>query len=266
MSDQVTARHADLGAGSDPSTEGTGTGYTDPSPTRRYEILRDARSLALVGASSNPSRASYFVASYLVQDTDYDLSFVNPRATEILGVPAYPSLADLPAVPDIVVAFRRVDQLPALAREVVALGARVLWIQLGLWSEEAASIAHAGGVEVVMDRCIKIEHARFHGGLHLGGFNTGVISSRIAQVPGQRRRPAGSVAATTTATGASGATTSGGAPGGGHAHSLARVSTPGGVSGPATDAVRVTGVVLPEFPAHSPLVCELPRSDEARRS
>jgi len=161
--------------------------YEEPGPTRRYGILERARSVALVGASSNPSRASYFVASYLVQDTDYDLWFVNPRATEILGRPALPSLADLPVVPDIVVAFRREEELPEVARQAVEVGAQVLWIQLGLRSEEAASIALDAGLEVVMDRCIKIEHARFHGGLHLGGFDTGVISARIAGVPGRRR-------------------------------------------------------------------------------
>jgi predicted CoA-binding protein len=163
------------------------TAYEEPGPTRRYEILEDARSLALVGASSNPSRASYFVASYLAQDTDYELWFVNPRATRILGRPAFPSLADLPGVPDIVVAFRREEELPEVARQTVGIGARVLWIQLGLRSEEAASIALDAGLEVVMDRCVKIEHARFHGGLHLGGFATGVISARIAGAPGRRR-------------------------------------------------------------------------------
>ncbi|MCI1642500.1 MAG: CoA-binding protein [Actinomyces sp.] len=226
---------------------GTAPGYIPPSPTHRYEILRDARSLALVGASSNPSRASYFVASYLVQDTDYDLSFVNPRATEILGVPAYASLRDLPSVPDVVVAFRRSEELPALAREVVELGAKVLWIQLGLWSEEAAAIAREGGVDVVMDRCIKIEHARFHGGLHLGGFNTGVISSRLAQVPGQRRRLTASVADGTAAVGAAGAT--------------AATDRAGVLAGLAL----VPTSTIDALPPSSPLVCELPHRHRSSR-
>lgn len=153
--------------------------YVPPSASRRYEILQRARSVALVGASANPSRASYFVASYLTQDSGYDVYFVNPRASEILGRPAFPSLADLPVVPDVVVAFRRPDDLPDVARDAVSVGAKVLWIQLGLWSDEAAATALDAGLDVVMDRCIKIEHARFHGGLHLAGFDTGVISARI---------------------------------------------------------------------------------------
>jgi Predicted CoA-binding protein len=153
--------------------------YVPPSASRRYEILQDARSIALVGASANSSRASYFVASYLTQDSGYDVYFVNPRASEILGRPAFPSLADLPVVPDVVVAFRKPEDLPGVARDAADIGAKVLWIQLGLWSEEAADIALEAGLDVVMDRCIKIEHARFHGGLHLAGFDTGVISARI---------------------------------------------------------------------------------------
>ena len=104
--------------------------------------------------------------------------FINPRADEILGHKVYASLADLPVVPDIVDVFRKDDDLPGVAREAVEVGAKVLWLQLGSWNEEAAAIAEAGGLDVVMDRCVKIEHARFHGGLHLAGFDTGVISSK----------------------------------------------------------------------------------------
>jgi predicted CoA-binding protein len=103
---------------------------------------------------------------------------VNPRETEILGRPVYPSLRDLPVVPDIVDVFRRHDDLPGVAQEAIDVGAQTLWLQLGSWNEEAAAIAESAGLAVVMDRCIKIEHARFHGGLHLAGFDTGVISSR----------------------------------------------------------------------------------------
>ena len=106
---------------------------------------------------------------------------MNPREKEILRRRVYASLAELPVVPDLVDAFRRPEDLPEVAREAVALGAKTLWIQLGLWSAEAAEIALAGGLRVVMDRCLKIEHARFHGGLHLAGFDTGVISSRRAR-------------------------------------------------------------------------------------
>jgi uncharacterized protein len=104
--------------------------------------------------------------------------FVNPRETSILGHPVYPSMADLPDAPDIVDVFRKEEQLPDVARESVAVGARTFWAQLGLWNEEAASIAHQAGLAVVMNRCLKIEHARFAGGLHLAGFDTGVISSK----------------------------------------------------------------------------------------
>lgn len=118
------------------------------------------------------------MATYLLSSAPYDVYFVNPRADTILGRPAYASLADLPVVPDIVDVFRRHDDLPGVAREAVAVGAKTLWLQLGSWNEEAAQIAEDAGLNVVMDRCLKIEHARFHGGLHLAGFDTGVISSK----------------------------------------------------------------------------------------
>ena len=157
------------------------TGYEAPSAADRKRILDDARSIAIVGASSNPSRASNFVITYLKSSVcDFDLYPVNPRETEILGLQVYPSLADLPVSPDLVSVFRKADDCPAIAEEVVAAGAKTLWLQLGIYSEEAAQIASAAGLEVVMDRCAKIEHARFAGGLHLAGFNTGVISSRRA--------------------------------------------------------------------------------------
>jgi predicted CoA-binding protein len=104
---------------------------------------------------------------------------VNPKGGEILGRPVYPSLADLPAAPDLVDVFRRAEDLPAVAAEVVAIpGTRTFWAQLGLHSDEAVDIVVNSGRVAVMDRCLKIEHARFCGGLHLAGFDTGVISSR----------------------------------------------------------------------------------------
>lgn len=152
--------------------------WQGPSAASRLGMLRRAGSIAIVGASNNPARASYFVGTYLLSSSPYDVYFVNPTATEILGHPAYPSLADLPIVPDIVDVFRRHEDLPGVAQEAVDVGARTLWLQLGSWNEEAAEIAESAGLDVVMDRCIKIEHARFHGGLHLAGFDTGVISSK----------------------------------------------------------------------------------------
>ncbi|NLE70494.1 MAG: CoA-binding protein [Actinomycetales bacterium] len=152
--------------------------WTGPGAAERLAILRRTRTVAMVGASANPARASYFVATYLLASTDYDVYFVNPRATEILGRPVYPSLAELPVVPDLVDVFRRHDDLPGVLEETLAVGARTLWLQLGSWHEEVARAGEAAGLEVVMDRCLKIEHARFHGGLHLAGFDTGVVSSR----------------------------------------------------------------------------------------
>ena len=153
----------------------------DADPLTRLRILRESESVALVGVSANPIRSSNFVASYLVR-TDYRVYPVNPMYDEVLGLTCYPSLADLPEAPDIVDVFRREDQLPGVVDEAIAVGAKVVWFQLGLRHDEAARTALDAGLGVVQDRCLKIEHARFSGGLHLGGFDTGVISSK-------RRRP-----------------------------------------------------------------------------
>ncbi|MCE0767217.1 CoA-binding protein [Pseudonocardia kujensis] len=157
--------------------------WQNPSALERQRILRDTRTVAMVGASPNPARASNFVATYLLSSTDYEVWFVNPNATEVLGRPVYPSLADCPGVPDLVDTFRRPQDLPAVLDEVLALGSdaqgvRTWWLQFGLWDEDLAAKAEAAGLAVVMDRCLKVEHARFAGGLHLAGFDTGVISSR----------------------------------------------------------------------------------------
>lgn len=154
-------------------------GWTPPGARARRRILERSQSVAIVGASSNPARASNFVATYLLSSSaDFDVYMVNPTQTEILGQPVYASLSDLPVVPDIVDVFRKLDDIPEVATEAVEVGAGALWLQLGLWSAEAARIATAGGIDVVMDRCLKIEHARFHGGLHMAGFDTGLIDSR----------------------------------------------------------------------------------------
>lgn len=160
--------------------------WVGPTAPERLALLREAKSIAIVGASENQARASFFVATYLLSSSPYDVYFINPRAKEILGHPVYPTLADLPVVPDVVDVFRRHDDLPSVLDEVLELretkgggtSPSVLWLQLGSWHEEVARRAEAAGISVVMDRCVKIEHARFHGGLHLAGFDTGVISSR----------------------------------------------------------------------------------------
>jgi uncharacterized protein len=152
--------------------------WIGPDAKERRRILREAKSVAIVGASPNPARSSYFVSTYLQQSSDFRLYFVNPNATEILGQPVYRSLADLPEVPDIVDVFRRGSDIPSVIDEVVAIGAKTVWVQLGIWNEEAAYYGEQQGLTVVMDRCIKVEHARFNGGLHLLGFDTGQITSR----------------------------------------------------------------------------------------
>ncbi|GAA1820827.1 CoA-binding protein [Agromyces neolithicus] len=152
--------------------------WIGPDAKERLKILREAKSVAIVGASPNPARSSYFVSTYLQQSSDYRLYFVNPNATEILGQPVYKSLADLPEVPDIVDVFRRGSDIPSVIDDVVAIGAKTIWVQLGIWNEEAAYYGEQQGLTVVMDRCIKVEHARFNGGLHLLGFDTGQITSR----------------------------------------------------------------------------------------
>ncbi|WP_149202071.1 CoA-binding protein [Actinotalea subterranea] len=161
-----------------PAPAGAARTWVGPDAGRRLALLRRTRSVAIVGASANPSRASYFVATYLLSSSPYDVYFVNPRATEILGRPVYPSLEALPVVPDLVDVFRRHDDLPAVLQDTLAVGSPALWLQLGSWHDDVARTAEAAGLAVVMDRCLKIEHARFHGGLHLAGFDTGVISSR----------------------------------------------------------------------------------------
>jgi predicted CoA-binding protein len=152
--------------------------WTGPDAKARLGILRTAKSIAIVGASPNPARSSYFVGTYLQQSTDYRVYFVNPNADTILGQKAYPDLASLPEVPDIVDVFRKPADIPTVIDEAVAIGAPAVWVQLGIWNQEAAEYGESKGLTVVMDRCIKIEHARFHGGLHLMGFDTGQITAR----------------------------------------------------------------------------------------
>jgi predicted CoA-binding protein len=148
------------------------------SARERLALIQRVRSVAIVGMSPTPSRASHFVATYLHGRTDWTVCYVNPRATEILGRPVYPSLADLPEPPDLVDVFRRRDDLRSVVDDTIACGASAVWFQLGLTHDGAARTASDAGLDVVQDRCLKIEHARFAGGLHTAGFDTGVIDSR----------------------------------------------------------------------------------------
>lgn len=140
-------------------------------------ILARHRTIAVVGLSAHWHRPSYFAAKYLL-DHGYRVIPVNPQVDEVLGQRSYPSIAAVPEPVDVVDAFRRAPEMPALARAAVAKGAKVFWMQLGIDNDEAARIARDGGLDVVANRCMKIEHARILGGLNWCGVNTGVISSR----------------------------------------------------------------------------------------
>ncbi|MGV0853085.1 CoA-binding protein [Mycolicibacterium phlei] len=126
-------------------------------------ILRETRTIAILGASPNPARASHEIWTYLKRTGQYELYLVNPTVSEIDGTPVYPSLADLPVVPDLVDVFRRTEHLREVLDDTIAVGAKVLWLQLGLWDPQIAADGEAAGLQVVMDRCIKVDHARLLG-------------------------------------------------------------------------------------------------------
>jgi predicted CoA-binding protein len=142
-------------------------------------ILRTSRTIAVVGLSAQWHRPSYFAAKYL-QEHGYRVIPVNPTYDTILGEKSYKRLADIPEKVDVVDCFRKSEEIPALAEEAVKMGAKVLWMQLGVHNAEARKRAEAAGVEVVENRCMKIEHGRFFGGLGWAGVNTKVISAKRA--------------------------------------------------------------------------------------
>jgi predicted CoA-binding protein len=144
-------------------------------------LLREARTVAVVGLSTDPQRASWFVASYL-RKAGYRVIPVNPKATEIMGEKAYARLSDIPVRVDLVDVFRPAAEATAIAREAVGIGAGALWLQLRLVNLEAAAIAAAAGLSVILDRCVKMEHGRYHGGLAWAGMNTEIISARKARL------------------------------------------------------------------------------------
>ena len=148
--------------------------YQDPMTIQR--VLHTARTIAIVGLSPNELRASYFVGYYLRRH-GYRVIPVNPREPEILGEKSYASLLDIPEPVDVVDVFRAPDALPGIAREAVAIHAGALWCQFGVINAEGAQIAEDGGVPVIMDRCLKIEHARYAGRMHWLGFNTERVTS-----------------------------------------------------------------------------------------
>jgi predicted CoA-binding protein len=149
---------------------------TDDISTLR-RILRDCRTIAVVGLSAEWHRPSYFAAKYL-QQHGYRVVPVNPRYAAVLGERCYPSLADIPHPVDLVDVFRRSEDVLPIARQAVEIGARCLWQQIGVKNVDADRLARSAGLDSVMDRCVKIEHARLFGGLHWAGVNTRVISAR----------------------------------------------------------------------------------------
>jgi predicted CoA-binding protein len=147
--------------------------YQDTEVIRR---VLTRRRIAIVGLSGNDLRASNFVGRYFLNH-GYDVVPVNPREKSILGRTSYASLADIPTPVDTVDVFRQPSAVPEIAREAIAIGATCLWLQFGVISEEGAQIARDGGLDVVMDRCMKVEHARYLGRMHWLGFNTGRITA-----------------------------------------------------------------------------------------
>jgi predicted CoA-binding protein len=143
----------------------------------RLRILRRYRRIAMVGLSANPFRPSHFAAVYMLAE-GYEVFPVNPREREVLGRPSYPSLREVPGPIEIVDIFREPAAVPAIVEEAIAVGAKVVWMQLGVIHEGAARRAREAGLQVVMDACVKIEHARFFGGLSTVGLNTGVITAK----------------------------------------------------------------------------------------
>jgi len=148
--------------------------YQDPLAIQR--VLFDAKTIAIVGLSSNPLRPSNFVGFYL-QRHGYRVIPVNPRETEVLGERSFASLREVPVAVDIVDVFRAPAALPEIARDAVAIHAKCLWCQFNVINEEGARIAEAGGLTVIMDRCLKVEHARYAGRMHWLGFNTQRITA-----------------------------------------------------------------------------------------
>ena len=161
----------------------TGIDIPRASSSQRLRILNENNVIAMVGLSADPMRPSHFAAIYM-QAEGYTIIPVNPRyaGQKILGQEVYASLADIPVPVEIVDVFRKPEDCPQIAREAVAIGARVLWLQLGIENDESGQIALENGLEFVQNRCVKIEHARFMGGMNLVGLNTGVVTSRRSLV------------------------------------------------------------------------------------
>lgn len=144
-------------------------------------VLSKYRKIAMVGLSANPTRPSYFAATYL-KDYGYEITPVNPAYEEVMGLKCYPSLDKVPMPLEVVDIFRNPEDVPAIADEAIRLGAKAVWMQLGIIHEAARQKVLDAGLDAVMDRCMKIEHARFHGGLNFVGICTGLVSSRRPRI------------------------------------------------------------------------------------
>jgi len=153
------------------------------TPSERRALLERTHTVAVVGASNNRLRPSYTVFSYLRTQSPYDVTPINPSIQEIDGIAAFPSLAAYAAArgaPDLVDVFRKPSDLPAVVDDAIAAGAKAIWFQYGVVNETAIEQADRAGMIVVVDRCMKVEYARFHGGLSTSGLNSGLITSRRA--------------------------------------------------------------------------------------
>jgi predicted CoA-binding protein len=172
--DQTAAARLDVGQSAAPD-RATPNRWTDARTIKK--VLGYARTVAIVGLSSNRLRPSFFVGGYL-QYRGFRIVPVNPRESEILGERSYASLSEIPFKVDVVDVFRAPEAAPQIAEEAVAIGARALWLQFGVVSPRAAERAAVAGLDVVMDRCMKIEHGRYYGEMHWFGLNTGIVTSR----------------------------------------------------------------------------------------
>ncbi len=153
------------------------------TPSQRRDLLRRTRTVAMVGASANPLRPSYTVFSYLRTQSDYAVTPINPAIDQIDGIRAFPSLeayAREKGAPDVVDVFRKPAEALGVVREAIAVGVPAIWFQYGVVNSEAIALADDTGMDVVVDRCVKVEHARFRGGLSMNGLNSGIITSRRA--------------------------------------------------------------------------------------
>lgn len=151
------------------------------TPVQRRDLLERVRTVAIVGASANALRPSYTVFAYLRRQPQYVVTPINPTLEAIDGVRAFPSLAAYASecgAPDLVDVFRRPSEALSVVEDAVAAGAKAIWFQYGVVNDEAIALAERSGLEVVVDRCIKVEHARFCGGLSMSGMNSGLITSR----------------------------------------------------------------------------------------